>query len=302
MLETTGAKYVRSIFPDQVLAKDQAATLLNMSVRPLILFAALLIGAPVRAEPVVFDAHVHYNEQDAQLFTPAQVIELLQDHHVGRALVTSTPAQHAVSLHRLDPERIVPILGVYRNGSNKLNWYLDNSLPGYVEAQIEHGLWRGIGELHVFADQRRNPVLRQLVEMGARHRLVLLMHADPAVIDTIYEIAPDVTVLWAHAGTYPYPDLLQDYLRRYPRLHIDLSVRNEPIAPDGKIADAWYDLFVQFPDRFVVGVDTYSTNRWRTYGSVIDKIRQWLTQLPADVRDRLAYENAERLFARPAEN
>ena len=266
------------------------------------MLAALLIDPAVHAEQVVFDAHMHYNEEDTQQFPPEEIIELLQDHNVRRALVTSTPPQQAASLYRLDPERIVPFLGVYRNGSNKLNWYLDNSLPTYVEAQIEHGPWRGIGELHIFAEQRHNPVLRRLVRMAAQHRLVLFMHADPAVIDTIYETTPDVTVLWAHAGTFPYPDLLQDYLRRYPRLYIDLSVRNQSIAPDGEIADAWYNLFVQHPDRFVVGVDTYSTNRWRTYGSVIDNIRQWLAQLPADIRDRLAYDNAAALFAHPAEN
>lgn len=139
MLETTGPKCIRLIVSDPMLAKDQAVTLVSMSVRPLILFAALLFGAAVDAEPIVFDAHVHYNEQDAQLFTPEQIIELLRDNSVERALVTSTPAQWAASLHRLDPERIVPFLGVYRNGSNKLNWYLDNSVPGYVETQIKHG-------------------------------------------------------------------------------------------------------------------------------------------------------------------
>ena len=302
MWETAGAKCVPLSLPDPAPARDQTGRHLRMSVRPLILTAALLIGTAVHADQLVFDTHVHYNEQDAQVFTPEQIIGLLREHHVERALVTSTPAQQAASLYRLDPERIVPFLGVYRNGYHKLNWYLDNSLPGYVEAQIEHGPWRGIGELHIFADQRGNPVLRQLVQMAAQHRLVLLMHADPAVIDTIYETAADLTVLWAHAGTFPYPDLLQDYLRRYPRLYIDLSVRNESIAPDGEIAEAWYNLFLQHPDRFVVGVDTYSTNRWRTYGAVLNNIRHWLAQLPADVRDRLAYENAERLFARPAED
>ena len=152
-----------------------------MLIRRSIILAALLIDTAVHAEQLVFDAHLHYNEEDTQEFQPEEIIELLRNHNVQHA-------PHLTgSLYRLDPERIVPFLGVYRNGSNKLNWYLDNGLPYYVGAQIENGPWRGIGELHIFAEQRHNAVLRRLVRMAAKHRLVLLMHADPAVIDTIYD-------------------------------------------------------------------------------------------------------------------
>lgn len=270
-----------------------------MQIRATILLAALFCGV-ARAQGVVFDAHLHYNEEDAQGFAPRDMIEILRAHRVQRALITSIPPQRVLSLHRLDPDRIVPFLGVYRDDWNKTNWFRDAHLPVWVASRIrDGGLWRGIGELHLFAEHRHSSVFRALVELAAQHDLVLLMHADPAVIDTIYEVTPDVTVLWAHAGTYPYPDLLEDYLRRYPRLHVDLSVRDERVAPHGLIADEWYLLFLQHPGRFVVGVDTYSTQRWRRYGAAIAQIRQWLAQLPADVGNRLAFANAARLFQSP---
>jgi predicted TIM-barrel fold metal-dependent hydrolase len=126
------------------------------------------------------------------------------------------------------------------------------------------------------------------------------------VIDTVYEQAPGHPVIWAHAGTFPYPDLIADYLTRYPALRVDLSVREERIAPNGIVRDDWYELFVRYPDRFMVGVDTYSLSRWYTFDETATGIRQWLRELPADVATRLAYGNAAALFdidaARPADN
>jgi predicted TIM-barrel fold metal-dependent hydrolase len=124
------------------------------------------------------------------------------------------------------------------------------------------------------------------------------MHCDPVVIDALFEHAPDVTVIWAHAGAYPYPPLLRDYLERYPGLHMDLSVRDERIAPSGEIESSWELLLMEFPDRFLVGVDTYSTARWKDYPKAISRTRAWLKQLPPEAAAAISRENAERLFSR----
>jgi len=126
-----------------------------------------------------------------------------------------------------------------------------------------------------------------------------LIHGDPAVIDKLYEIAPKQPVIWAHAGTFPYPDLVSDYLRRYPNLSIDVSMRDERIAPDGVINDDWYELFVTYPDRFMIGVDTYSTVRWLMFNSAAGTVRNWLAQLPDEIALQLAFVNAAKLYKKP---
>lgn len=262
----------------------------------IVLTASFILHNGLYGYPV-FDAHLHYNKADTDVISPAELISILERHHISRALVTSSPQRHAAELYQLDPRRIIPFLGVYRQESDKQNWHQDSRLPGYVSKQLEKGIWRGIGELHIFSGNRHSPVLRQLVKLARQHQIPLLMHADPAVIDTIYETEPGVNVIWAHAGTYPYPDLLQDYLEQYPNLYIDLSVRDARIAPQGIISDEWYNLFIRFPERFLVGVDTYSTLRWQKYTEVITGIRRWLDQLPDDVRNRISYFNAAALFA-----
>ncbi|MDZ7661334.1 amidohydrolase family protein [Thiohalophilus sp.] len=265
-------------------------------LRTALLLLVFPFTSVVNAELPLFDAHLHYNENHAQEFTPQAIIRILQRNHISRALVTSRPPQLVQTLYERAPDRIIPFLGVYEQFADKQNWHRDTSVPARVASQLESGNWRGIGELHIFAENRHSPVLRQLVQLAMQQGLPLLMHTDPAVIDTIYEIGTGVSVIWAHAGAYPYPDLLADYLNRYPNLYIDLSVRNERIAPDGKLDEAWYELLIRFPDRFLVGVDTFSSEQWHKYGDTTRTIRSWLEQLPPDVAKQLAYHNARSIL------
>jgi len=260
-----------------------------------------LLPVSLGAQPL-FDTHLHYNATDAAQFSPQQIIARLKHNGIEQAVVSGTPATHTASLYRQAPGRIVPLLGVYRSHDDKITWPKDTTLPGRVEAKLDKGSWRGIGELHIFAKDRHSPVFRRIIEIATQRQLPLQIHGDPAVIDTVYEVSPSQPVIWAHAGTFPYPDLLADYLQRYPALSIDLSVRDERIAPDGQISDDWYELFIRFPDRFMVGVDTFSLSRWHHFDAAVATIRNWLGQLPDDVAKRLAYDNAAAFFGQSGDD
>jgi hypothetical protein len=255
-----------------------------------------LLPVSLSAEPL-FDAHLHYNATDAAQYSPQQIIDKLERNGIEQAVVTGNPAAHPASLYRQAPRRIVPLLGVYRSHADKITWPNDATLPKRIEAELDKGRWRGIGELHIFAKDRHSPVFHRIIEIATQRRLPLQIHADPAVIDTLYDVSPSLPVIWAHAGTFPYPDLLADYLQRYPALSIDLSVRDERIAPDGQISDDWYVLFLRFPDRFMVGVDTFSLSRWQQFDAAVATVRRWLAQLPEDVAQRLAHDNAAAFFS-----
>jgi hypothetical protein len=261
----------------------------------LLLAMTALLPVQLSAGPL-FDAHLHYSANDAEHYSPRQIVDILDRNDIRYAVVTGTPASHTATLYQHAPERIVPLLGIYRNPGDKVAWPHDTSLPSRIEAQLDKGTWRGIGELHIFANDRHSPVFHRIVQIASQRQLPLQIHADPAVIDTVYDIAPSQPVLWAHAGTFPYPDLVADYLQRYPALSIDLSVRDDRIAPNGRLNNDWYELLLRFPDRLMVGVDTYSPSRWKYFDSVVESIRTWLAQLPDDVARRLAYDNAAAFF------
>ena len=284
---------------------DQAqfmTVLMHISIPPILFsLSLLLINHPLQAQPL-FDAHLHYNRAHAQQFTPEQVIQKLQNNDIQQALVTSSPPQLAMDLHHQAPERVLPMLGAYRTWQDKMNWYRDEQLPARIEAQLKHGGWRAIGELHLFAADRHSPVFKRMIELAGEYRLPLMLHADPAVIDTLYEWSPHQVVIWAHAGTFPYPDLIADYLQRYPQLYVDVSVRDRRIAPGGMLADDWYELFNRYPGRFLIGVDTFSPGRWQHFDGAVDDIKAWLGQLPEALRHHLAYGNATRLFGRDTDS
>lgn len=267
----------------------------------IVLGLMILLPASLKAGPL-FDAHLHYNATDAAQYSPEQIIAKLERNGIKHAVVTGTPASHTASLYRHAPGRIVPLLGVYRSHHDKIAWPHDANLPGRVEAELNKGSWRGIGELHIFARDRHSPVFRRIIELATQRQLPLQIHGDPAVIDTVYDISPSQPVIWAHAGTFPYPDLVADYLQRYPALTIDLSVRDGRIAPNGRISDDWYDLFIRFPGRFMVGVDTFSPSRWHHFDAAVATIRNWLAQLPDDVAKQLAYDNAAAFFGKSGDN
>ena len=244
----------------------------------------------------IFDTHIHYNTSDAALNSPANFLQILDRNHITRAIVIGTPGSHMTSLYRAAPNRIMPFLSVYLAPKDKQHWHQKETIPQWLSQQLDKGSWVGIGELHLFAVHRASPVFKAIVKLASKRNLILQMHADPVVIDTLYEYSPEARVIWAHAGAYPYPPLLRDYLTRYPNLTIDLSVRDDLIAPGGKLDSEWEELFMDYSDRFMVGVDTYSPKRWAKFDSVIQQINSWLMQLPEAVAQDLAYRNAVRLF------
>ena len=250
----------------------------------------------VHASQPLFDAHLHYNAEDAARYPPEAIVATLRASDVDAALVTSRPPEQVLALHAEAPELILPMLGVYRTAGDKETWMHDAGLPARLERALAEGPWRAVGELHLFAEDRYSPVFLRIVELATSRGLPLQLHCDPAVIDAVFERQPQARVIWAHAGAYPYPPLLSDYLRRYPNLYVDLSVRDRRIAPGGELDAEWELLFLEFPERFMVGVDTYRTERWERFAEVVGEIHAWLDRLPAAVSSEIAHRNAFRLF------
>jgi len=55
-------------------------------------------------------------------------------------------------------------------------------------------------------------------------------------------------------------------------------------------------LFAKYPDRFLLGSDTWVPERWASYDQIMGGYRAWLAQLSDDQARRIAHGNAERLF------
>lgn len=258
----------------------------------------LLVWAPlVQASPIkIWDTHLHYNAMDAQIFKPQTIVQKLEINQIEKAMVTSNPPMLVQQLKKASPDRILPLLGVYQGKTHKNNWLSDSKVPQRLKQHLQKAQWIGIGEIHLFAEQRHNPIFKEVVLIARQHQLPLLIHSDPAVIDRTFLINPDAKVIWAHAGKYPYIPLLKDYLNRYPNLMIDLSVREDLIAPDGELDEAWEMLLEEHSSRFTLGVDTYSINRWHQFGKVTQQLRQFINQLSEEAQNNIFKKNAQKFF------
>lgn len=247
-------------------------------------------------QPLI-DAHLHYTGVDAAELPPEQIIALFDHNQIEAAVVSGQPPWAVEALYREAPARILPFLSVYRGLTDKADWMHDQDLPARVAEALRSGIYRGLGELHIFAKDRESSVLAALVAIAAEQDLMLQIHGDAAVIEAIFAQAPKVTVLWAHLGTDPRPQVLAPLLARYPRLFVDTSVRDERFVDStGRLWLQWRRFFVAHQDQVLVGIDTFWTPRWRGFSEVASRIRSWLDQLPPAVAARLAYGNAAQLF------
>ncbi len=248
----------------------------------------------------IFDAHLHYQPSHAEPFGPEAIAATLERTGVKRAVVTSRDPALMEALMQAAPGRIVPFLDVYAGLANRLGWVRERDLPGRGRAQLEAGLatgaWAGIGELHIFAGHRHEQTFHALIAIADEFGLPVMIHGDPAVIDRAFESYPELRILWAHAGTFPYPPLVRDYLDRYPNLYVDLSMRSDRLNAEVPMPEDWELLLIDHADRFMVGVDTFSLRRWQEFDQHIAEIHAWLGQLPEDVAKQIAVANAQRLF------
>lgn len=98
-------------------------------------------------------------------------------------------------------------------------------------------------------------------------------------------------------------------MARNPNLYADLSAinpiagfRNPEIAPadsEGNIKADWKALFLEFPDRFVFGIDMGITEeRYENAPEVVEYYLKVLGQLPESVAKKVANDNILVLLGR----
>jgi len=256
-----------------------------------------------QAELPIFDVHIHYNREAWSLYSVDEALAILDQAGVRTAFVSSTPDEGTLQLHARAPGRIVLNLRPYRTPSDPATWTRDPSIMPYLEERIHERLgeraYQGIGEFHLLPGQAaHDPVPRQVVDLAAQRGLVLHAHADAVAVDELLMLRPDITVLWAHAGMSAPPSTVRRLLELHPNMLVELALRYD-VAPDGRLDADWAALFAHYPDRFMIGTDTWIPSQWTRLPELMADVRAWLRQLPRDVAEAIAWRNAERLLTSP---
>jgi hypothetical protein len=268
-------------------------------MRNAFLAAAIgLAGATLAAaddkRPIV-DVHIHYSHDAWSSLPPPEAVKVLRRAGLRKAFVSSSSDDGTQMLYKAAPDLIVPVLRPYRRRGELGSWVKDPTIIQHVEARLKSNTYAGIGEFHVYGSDADLPVMRRMVELAKERKIFLHAHSDADAVERMFKQNPDAYVLWAHSG-FDAADKVRSMLQRYKTLWADLAFRNDH-APSGTLTPEWKKLLVDYPERFMVGTDTFTPERWHYVVEHASFSRKWLSQLPPEVADNIAFGNAERLAA-----
>jgi hypothetical protein len=264
-------------------------------MRILAALAFVAFATPAGAQQLpLFDAHLHYSHDAWETVPVEEAIAILRKAGVRRALVSSSGDEGQQRLYRAAPDLIIPELRPYRRRGEIGTWFKDESVIKYLEEKLSRFKYAGIGEYHIYGADVDLPVPRRMVQLARQYNLFLHSHSDADAIERQFRQWPQARILWAHAG-FDRPERVAELLRRHRNLWCDLAFRTDH-ASGGKVDPAWRKLFLEFPDRFMVGTDSYTPERWHYVGEHAAWSREWLADLPRDVGERIAWKNGETVF------
>lgn len=283
------------------------------------LIGLLLAGC---AHPPIADVHLHWKANQKEVITADQAVNILDAQNVALAVVTGTPPELALELADADPQRIVPIYGIYQSHGDWSRWHLDDNLITRTRQALGSGRYHGIGEVHMiggFISDWRKPTIVDLFLLAAEYDVPVLLHTEFSRADYLLGLCqthPDTRILWAHAGSVLEPDEVRRVLKACDNVHAELAARDpwrhlrHPIADQhGRLLPAWRELVLDYSDRFMIGSDpVWPVDRlnpwdeadtgWFELPRFIAFHLKWLEDLPKPQADAIRWHNARRFFHR----
>ena len=217
-----------------------------------------------------------------------------------------------------------------RTFEQKANELVDQGASVFGEIFIMHLLLPGL-EFGVQAD---HPLLLLLADISARRDVPMDVHFDLVAEDhpgpeyvaadrvrqfpqlfrnnlpafeRLLAHNPKAKIIWEHVGGDPFgyctPQLCYQLLKKHPNLYMSLRLgmckppENFPMASPHELRTTWLHLFLDFPDRFMIGRDGFIKPDGipETRGAYF-WTRCMLNNLPPDVARKIAYENANAIF------
>jgi hypothetical protein len=256
---------------------------------------ALLAASAAEPRLPIFDAHVHYSHDAWDRTPPKEAVAILRKAGIKRAMVSSSSDDGTQKLYAEAPDLVVPSLRPYRKRGEISTWVRDETIIPHLEERLRKYRYAAIGEFHVYGADADLPVVRRVVQLARQYKLWLHLHGDSDAIERVLVQDPEARILWAHSG-FDRPEQVRALLRKHSRLYADLAYRNDH-ASGGKVDPAWREAFIEFPDRFLVGTDTFTPERWYYIAEHADWSRAWLADLPPNIAERIGWRNGETLFA-----
>lgn len=271
----------------------------------------------------LFDAHLHYNDEACVHDAPApgcphplsDVLARMQRNGVRAIIANSRPNDGTKALAQAREQTraagvtVVPFIRLYRDRADYNNWFRDPSIAELVRTELTQGTpsgpYRGLGEFHLYdSANAQGAIARELMVLADQQNLAVLAHVDHVAVEQLMRHTPsqgrNTRLIWAHTGIGGTPvTRVDELMARFPRLMGELSYRPGLTCDDGQLCPEWRALILRYPDRFLIGSDTWVNQRWLYYDELMKAYRLWLGGLPSEVARQVAWNNGARLFGLP---
>jgi len=287
----------------------------------LLVFLSISNLAIANEKPDAFaDVHLHFNWDQEELVSAEQALEILEKHNVVLAVAFSIPSANALKLGKISNGRVITFFSPYITGHSRNDWYRDKRVLLLARKGLEEGNYKGIGELHVISGlgpRRDNEIFQGLLQLAAEFDVPFNIHTEAAsykFLQPICEQHSNVRFLWAHAGGLLGPEHSEGIINACPNVWIELSARDPHhyggiIDEQRRLRPEWKEIFIKYPDRFMVGTDpvwkAHQVHRWDEadkgwlhYDEFISFHRDWLKELPQEVEKKIRLDNALTFFQR----
>jgi predicted TIM-barrel fold metal-dependent hydrolase len=224
---------------------------------------------PPASTPIV-DAHEHVARGGGD-----RLAALVTDGGLAGAVVAALPKPSATAIRATNED----VLGAARSGPPFIVPFVtvdetDEGAPAAMQSLLSRGA-RGLKLLNGHDDFHRArgsllldpPVLRSVFDDLEARSLPVLWHVNTHLyahgfLRTL-EQHPNLVVVNPHLGGYlSYaPGIVRQLLVTYPNLNFDLSFGTQPrylrraLEDLSTLHDAWRKLLIDFPDRFLFGLD-----------------------------------------------
>jgi hypothetical protein len=125
------------------------------------------------------------------------------------------------------------------------------------------------------------------------------IHGNIAALERLLDHNEHARIVWVHAGWDLTGERTVPLMRRLMNNHTNLGMsikieggyqRTQAMLPKGGIKPGWIAMLHDFPDRFVIGSDTFIDEG----NEPMETTRRFVDALPPDLAVRIASENARR--------
>src|SRR5215469_7231798 len=148
-------------------------------------------------------------------------------------------------------------------------WHSDPAIFEMVQTEYKRGIYRGIGEFHIHGQAAAGELVKKLVDFAVEHDLYLHAHCDEEALLILFGHNPRAKIIWAHTGFSTPPARIAQLLMRYPALWGELSYHSGIVDGAGRLAPGYRDLFERYSERFLIGSDTWISQRRTQYDDLM---------------------------------